>query len=282
MTRRLAALAALLILAAPAAASAETPKKERGSGFGAFGSSGKEPIKIDADRLDVFDRENKAIFAGNVVAVQGESTIRCSTMTVYYQRNHDKAAKDEPKGSETKPEAAKVEPAKIEAAKIEPAKAEPGKTLQAKTEPTRSGDGKTAGPRVPQARDAAVKPADAPPVDPTDSGAIRQVECAGPVTVVNKDQVATGNHAVFDKAANRVILTGNVVLSQCQNVTRGNRLVYDMTTGRANMDPTSGGRVSAMFVPGGKDESKTGKQAGCQQPPAQAGKPAPKPRAQAN
>ena len=36
-------------------------------------------MKIDADRLDVFDRENKAIFAGNVVAVQGDSTIRCSS-----------------------------------------------------------------------------------------------------------------------------------------------------------------------------------------------------------
>ncbi|ACL60752.1 LptA/OstA family protein [Methylobacterium nodulans] len=237
-TRLTAALAAALLLAAPAALHGETapPKKERNSGFGAFGSSGKEPIKIDADRLDVFDHENKAIFAGNVVAVQGESTIRCSSMTVHYQRNRDKDAKDGAKSAD---------------------KPADGKAPDAKT-------------------------SDAKPADPTDSGAIKQVVCAGPVTVVNKDQVATGDNAVFDKAANRVILTGNVVLSQCQNVTRGNRLVYDMNTGRANMDPTAGGRVSAMFVPGGKDEAKQGKQAGCPQPPAQAGKPAPKPRAQAN
>ncbi|MFE1601736.1 LptA/OstA family protein [Methylobacterium sp. ID0610] len=236
-TRLAAALAATLLLAAPAALHGETapPKKERNSGFGAFGGSGKEPIKIDADRLDVFDRENKAIFAGNVVAVQGESTIRCSTMTVHYLRNKDAKAKDGAKPTDSKPADAKL---------------------------------------------AEVK-AETKPADPTDSGAIKQVVCAGPVTVVNKDQVATGDNAVFDKAANRVILTGNVVLSQCQNVTRGNRLVYDMNTGRANMDPTAGGRVSAMFVPGGKEEAK-GKQAGCQQPPAQAGKPAPKPRAQAN
>ncbi len=51
-----------------------------------------------------------------------------------------------------------------------------------------------------------------------------------------------------------------------------------MNTGRANMDPVAGGRVSAMFVPGGKDDGAKGKQAGCAQPPGQAGKAAPKPR----
>ena len=218
MTPRIALILALALLPASAPVRAETapPKKERGSGFGAFGSA-KDPIKIDADRLDVFDRENKAIFAGNVVAVQGESTIRCSSMTVHYQRNRDKDAK--------------------------------------------AGEAK--------------------PADPSDTGAIRQVVCAGPVTVVSKDQVATGDNAVFDKVANRVVVTGNVVLSQCQNVTRGSRLVYDMNTGRANMDPTAGGRVSAMFVPGSKDDKPGGKQAGCPQPAGQAAKPAPK-KAQAN
>ena len=62
---------------------------QKDSPFGNIGGGGKEPIKIDADRLDVFDRENKAVFAGNVVAVQGDSTIRCSTMTVTYKRGKD-------------------------------------------------------------------------------------------------------------------------------------------------------------------------------------------------
>ncbi|MBE7203955.1 MAG: organic solvent tolerance protein OstA, partial [Parafilimonas terrae] len=72
---------------------------------------------------------------------------------------------------------------------------------------------------------------------------------------------------------------GNVVLSQCQNVTRGQRLVYDMNTGRANMDPVPGGRVSALFVPGEKAEAKDGKGKGCTQPPAG---PSAKPRTQVN
>jgi lipopolysaccharide export system protein LptA len=207
-----AALAACLLLAAPALAQKSAARKD--SPFGNIGGSGKEPIKIDADRLDVFDRENKAIFAGNVVAVQGESTIRCSTMTVYYKRGKDTPGKDA------------------------------------------KGDGKVAE----AAADAA------PARNPAENG-IQKVDCAGPVTVVQKDQVATGDHAVFDQDAKRIVLTGNVVLSQCQNVTRGQRLVYDMNTGRANMDPVAGGRVSALFVPGEKTEAKDGKPKGCTQAP---------------
>lgn len=210
-----AALAAGLLMAGPALA--EKPAARKDSPFGNIGGSGKDPIKIDADRLDVFDRENKAVFAGNVVAVQGDSTIRCSTMTVTYKRGKDA----------------------------------PGKG--AKAEATDEG-------------------AEAAPRNPAENG-IQKVDCAGPVTVVQKDQVATGDHAVFDQDAKRIVLTGNVVLSQCQNVTRGQRLVYDMNTGRANMDPVAGGRVSALFVPGEKADAKDGKAKGCTQPP-------PKPKAQ--
>ncbi|KMO38623.1 organic solvent tolerance protein OstA, partial [Methylobacterium tarhaniae] len=127
MRPRLPALAALgcltlVALALPSAPRAETPvpaakKKEAGSGFGAFGSGGgKEPIKIDADRLDVFDRESKAVFAGNVVAVQGESTIRCSSMTVHYQRKEKDGkgkateAKAEAKATDGKPVETAVKP----------------------------------------------------------------------------------------------------------------------------------------------------------------------------
>jgi len=56
-----------------------------GGAFGGLGGDSKEPIKIDADKLDVLDKDNKAIFTGNVVAVQGETTVRCSVMTVFYE-----------------------------------------------------------------------------------------------------------------------------------------------------------------------------------------------------
>jgi lipopolysaccharide export system protein LptA len=68
-----------------AAAPARRGRGDASSPLGGFGGDSKEPIKIDADKLDVLDKENRAVFTGNVVAVQGETTVRCSTMTVFYE-----------------------------------------------------------------------------------------------------------------------------------------------------------------------------------------------------
>lgn len=63
---------------------AQQQNRARG-GIGGLSGDSKEPIKIDADKLDVLDKENKAVFTGNVVAVQGETTVRCTVMTVLYE-----------------------------------------------------------------------------------------------------------------------------------------------------------------------------------------------------
>ena len=50
--------------------------------------------------------------------------------------------------------------------------------------------------------------------------------------VTQKDQVVTGETAVFDTKTNLITMLGGVVLTQCKNVLRGDRLLVDMTTGR--------------------------------------------------
>ena len=52
------------------------------------------------------------------------------------------------------------------------------------------------------------------------------------MVVTQKDQTATGDLGMFDMKANTVTLTGNpVVMTQGQNVLRGERLVVDLTSG---------------------------------------------------
>ena len=50
-----------------------------------FQLSSDEPVQIQADKLDVKDQEGRAIFTGNVEVVQGDLSLRSSTMTVFYQ-----------------------------------------------------------------------------------------------------------------------------------------------------------------------------------------------------
>ena len=57
------------------------------------GSSGKEPISIDAARLDYFDKESKLVYAGDVVARQGASTLKGSTLTIFLSKKGREAEK---------------------------------------------------------------------------------------------------------------------------------------------------------------------------------------------
>ncbi len=75
---------------------------------------------------------------------------------------------------------------------------------------------------------------------------IKRIEAAGPVTVVSKNQVGTGDSGVYDRASNSLTLIGNVSLSQCASVLKGARLVYNLTTGRAQVQ----GGVTSLFTPG--------------------------------
>ncbi|PZN98816.1 MAG: organic solvent tolerance protein OstA, partial [Hyphomicrobiales bacterium] len=161
------------------------------SPLGGLGGDSKEPIKIDADKLDVLDKDNRAVFTGNVVAVQGETTVRCSVMTVFYE------GRGGPVGGAGAARAA---------------------TPAAPAAPGGSGD-----------------------------SAIKQIVCKGPVTVVSKTQAATSDNAVFDRANNTVVMTGNVALNDGPNITRGEKLTYNTVTGIANVETNKGGRVQGLF-----------------------------------
>ncbi len=206
--RHVALAGAVLLSVSGQTASAQVGGKERAVGFGNFGAS-KEPIKIDADKLDVFDKEGRAVFSGNVVAVQGDSTMNCTVMTVFYEQRN-------------------------------------------------------------QGQNGA-QAAAAPGPGAADDSAIKKIDCKGPVTIVSKTQVATGNNASFDRVGNKIYLTGNAALSDGPNVTRGERVIYDINTGVANIETAPGGRVKALFVPGSGPAEAA---AGAAKPKPQPQKPA--------
>src|SRR5450631_1536552 len=72
------------------------------------GANSKEPISIDADKLNYFDKEQKAIYTGNVVATQGDSQLKCSVMTIFL-------AKSEPAGASANGAATPAAPASADA-----------------------------------------------------------------------------------------------------------------------------------------------------------------------
>lgn len=183
-------MAALCVVAA-----ASTDARAQPSGaFQGLQQNRNDPIKIESLSLEVRDKEKKAIFIDNVKVVQGDTTLECKRLIVFYDE-------------EPQPGAAK---------------------------------GKKAKPAIP----ASTAPG---------QQQIRRLEAKGGVVVTQKDQVATGDDAVYDMKTNTITINGNVVVTQGQNVLRGDRLLVDMTTNVSRVESGAAGqtgRVQGLFLPG--------------------------------
>ena len=96
---------------------------------------------------------------------------------------------------------------------------------------------------------------------PGGASSIKRLEARGNVVVTQKDQVVTGETAIFDTKANLITMLGGVVLTQCQNVLRGDRLMVDMTTGVSRVESDSG-HVQALLPQGGGSDCGSAKPGG--------------------
>ena len=144
-----------------------------GGGYGAFAQSlsdniagltkkTDQPIDIQSDTLEVLDDEKRAIFRGNVEAVQGSMTLRSRELLVNYD----------------------------------------------------GGEGLSGS-----------------------NSRITKIRADGKVLITTeKNQTATSDWAIFDVKTQLVTIGGNVVLSQGENVIKGDRLVIDLKTGRSRFE----------------------------------------------
>lgn len=222
-------LRATLSLAAPAALALllATPLEAQTltNSFGGLSQSSKEPIDIESDVLVVHDQQKYATFKGNVKAVQGTTTLRAQQLDVHYVGGGDKIATGE----------------------ATPAAANGAAANGAAATGAASGD----------------KPAAA---SDDQQAQITKIEAKGDVIINStQDQTTTSDWALYDVPAQLVTVGGNVVLTQGQNVLKGDRLVIDLKTGESRFEnpgnTAAGGRIRALFVPkaGAQDAKTNGK-----------------------
>ena len=170
-------LAAMLVLGMPGAAAAQNQVQ------GALqGQNNGQPIHIEAMTLEIRDKDKTATFSGNVKVVQGDTTMRCRTLSCSTGRK------------------------KVRALPRPPPPPRP--------------------PRASRPRHAA-------------RGNIRRAEARGDVTVVTKDQNASGDLGVYDTKTKTITLTGNVVVRQGKNVVRGSASWSIQRPGMHGWNPAS-------------------------------------------
>jgi lipopolysaccharide export system protein LptA len=194
---------ALAILATASAAAAQGPTTPSPLGLGQ-GVNKDAPVQIEAGTLEVHDKTKTATFSGNVQVVQGDTTMKCHSLVVFYGQEVGIGGADS------------------EVTATTPAKSNLGMPHGAQN--------------------------------------IRRIEAHGGVTVLTKDQNASGDLGIYDLKTKTITLSGNVVVSQGQNVIHGERVVVDTetgnarvesgTTGAAGTSAAGGGRVRALIQPG--------------------------------
>ncbi|MDB5649695.1 MAG: Organic solvent tolerance protein OstA [Hyphomicrobiales bacterium] len=83
-------LLALVAVAAAMPALAQKGGAPRGSILP--GGNSRAPVSVDAAKLEYFDREQKLVYSGGVVAKQGEATLRSTSLVILLSKESDKPA----------------------------------------------------------------------------------------------------------------------------------------------------------------------------------------------
>jgi lipopolysaccharide export system protein LptA len=206
-------LAVLLALVAAREAGAQSSVQGVPNAMQGFSQNRDQPIQIEAATLEMRDKKKEATFSGNVKVIQGDTTMTSKTLVVYYESSSNAAGA--PANGAPAPAPA---PAPASAKAAPPAKGAP----------------------IPAATPG-----------PGGASSIKKLVAQGNVVVTQKDQVVTGESAVFDTKTNLVTMLGGVVLTQGKNVLRGDRLLVDMTTGVSRVESDSG-RVQGLFQSSGQ------------------------------
>jgi lipopolysaccharide export system protein LptA len=81
---------------------------------------------------------------------------------------------------------------------------------------------------------------------------IERIEASGNVYFVTPEQTIRGDRAVYTPGDNLVVITGDVIVTQGQNVMTGGRLTYNTETQAVTMaggSGSNGGRIRGVFYP---------------------------------
>jgi lipopolysaccharide export system protein LptA len=89
----LALVLALAVILGTIAAAVAQPGGGKGvpNALQGFSQNRGQPVQIEAASLEVRDKDKVATFSGNVKVVQGDTTMRCKSLVVFYEQNGGKS-----------------------------------------------------------------------------------------------------------------------------------------------------------------------------------------------
>lgn len=248
------------------------------------GATDKDPLTIEANRLDMKDAQKLLLYTGNILVTNGPSTLKSANLTIYLDNAAEGGA-----GSSTTDRVNRVDaegPVVINTQKETYSGNQlhydrlQNKIYMTGNVTIQQGDGLTKADNlefdkatstalltgnVIYQKGAAVVKGDKLIYDQAKD----KVYLTDNVIYVSGETTVTGSKMDFDKKANTALFTGNVVYAKKDTVVKGDAMEYNLTTnqGVVRTDPTKpvttggppdlagappppGKRVKAIFTPG--------------------------------
>jgi lipopolysaccharide export system protein LptA len=150
-------------------------------------TSRKEPIHIRSRDLEFRYEEKRITYRGDVVATQGDTTLKSDTLIVTYEESPTGQAAAQPKPDNTSPRQAAAQP-------------KPDNTSSEK---------------------GAAQPK---PQNTSSQQQLKEIVAEGNVDITSGARHATAKKAVFTQATRTVVLTGNAVLQDTENQVVGEKV----------------------------------------------------------
>jgi len=87
-------------------------------------------------------------------------------------------------------------------------------------------------------------------------GDLERIEARGKVRITEFNRVVSGEDAVYYQDEQKIVVTGNAVMREGENVVRGERITVLLNENRGFVEGTTDKRVSATIYPGADDGKK--------------------------
>ena len=248
------------------------------------GATDKDPLTIEANRLDMKDAQKLLVYTGDVLVINGPSTLKSANLTIYLDNAAEGAT-----GASTTDRVNKVDaggPVVINTQKetysgnqLNYARAQ-NKIYMTGNVTIQQGDGLTKADNLEfdKATSSALLTGNV--IYQKGASVVKgekliydqakdKVFLTGNVIYVSGETTVTGTKMDFDKKANTALFTGNVVYAKKDTVVKGDAMEYNLTTNQGVVRtgaPTTGAavgplgdeaapltprpRVKAIFTPG--------------------------------
>jgi len=212
-------------------------------------TSSHEPIHVRSRTLEFFYEEKRIVYHDEVIATQGDSTLKSDLLTVFYEdapSTPDAApAKSNTAGAQETGEKAAAASAPEYSQNVKNVIADAKPTTETSDAPPSA---ESLGAAADKVKNQGKKEKSEGGEPSTSKQRIKEIIAEGHVEITSGNRHATSNKAVYDETQRTLVLTGNARVQELSNWVSGERVTMYLDEKRSVVESGGGDRRAEMEI----------------------------------